>query len=218
MGQWRLPCEKSFIYETDIRVPFYMRGPGITAGSSTDIMIGNVDIMPSILDFADVDIPANVDGKSFKSQILNTTTPADQWREIFLSEYMAHANQYFNICGTWFPEQNNFKGQVKHPNPVDQSTNDYIWVDYGDYKDAMGSNTWRNIRIINSTVNWGYAEYVNSSFTEDAKKNPYLRMLFDIDKDPYQVNNIYDSVSKDIQSELHQMLMDYGSCGNVTCP
>ena len=222
LGQYRLPCEKSFIYDTDIRVPFYVRGPGIKPKTSTNIMIGNVDIMPTVLDLAGVDIPSNVDGKSWVSQVVNVTDDmmtemANEWREIFLSEYMAHGNQYFNVCRTWYPT-NDFHGKDVVPNSVDPATGDVIWVDYGLNKNALGSNTWRNIRIINETVNWSYAEYVNSSFTENAKKNPYLRLLFDLNKDKYQVNDIYNSVSKDIQNELHQMLMNYGACKASDCP
>eukprot|EP01083_Nonionella_stella_P049114 131017_1 len=222
LGQWRLPCEKSFIYDTDIRVPFYVRGPGINKGSKSDIVIGNVDIMPSVLDLAGVTIPDNVDGKSWASTVINVTdhanAKANEWREMFLSEYIAHAHQYFNICGTWFEDSNDFHGGVKRPNPVDPATGDYIWVDYGRNENALGSNTWREIRIINATHNWSYSEYINSSFTEDDKNNPYLRILFDVNKDPYQVNNIYDSTSTKVQQDLHQMLMTYGNCSASTCP
>eukprot|EP01084_Bolivina_argentea_P159751 278236_1 len=160
LGQWRLPCEKSFIYDTDIRVPFFVSGPGIKKNTKTDIIIGNVDIMPTVLDLAGVNIPDNVDGKSWASQVVNVSDEYDnynmtnEWRGIFLSEYMAHANQYFNICGTWFPQQNDFHGQVKKPNSVDTATGDLIWVDYGNNKNALGSNTWRTIRIINKTHDW----------------------------------------------------------------
>merc|ERR1719384_1190342 len=157
--------------------------------------------MPSVLDLAGIAIPDNVDGKSWASSVVNVTDydKANEWREVFLSEYMAHDNQYFNICGTWFENADDFHGDVTRPNPVDKATGDFIWVDYGNYEDALGSNTWREIRIINETHNWSYAEYVNSSFTEDDKKNPYLRILFDVDKDPGQIDNIYSSTPKNIQ-------------------
>lgn len=183
-----------------------MRGPGIKQKSSTNIMIGNVDIMPSVLDLAGIAIPDNVDGKSWAPYEVNSSQMIEnenEWRQVFLSEYMAHANQYFSICGTWFPQQGNFEGQVIHPNASDSVTNEYIWVDYGLNQDALGSNTWRSIRIINDTNNWSYSEYVNHTFTQSDKENPYLRLLFDVDKDPYQIDNIYQTVDEDIQNELH---------------
>ncbi len=203
-------------------------------------MVGNVDIMPSVLELAGVQIPENVDGKSWASSVVNGSeavhAAASEWRQVFLSEYMAHANQYFkyvawrlsesesvsvcigSICGTWFGETDDFHGEVERPEAVDEATGHYIWVDYGDNEDAMGSNTWREIRIINATHNWSYAEYVNSSFSEQAKESPYLRILFDVNEDPFQVDNVYHSVDESVQQELHDMLMEYGSCSAATCP
>eukprot|EP01084_Bolivina_argentea_P159752 278237_1 len=220
LGQWRLPCEKSFIYDTDIRVPYFVRGPGIKANTKTDIIVGNIDIMPTVIDLAGGSIPDNVDGKSWAKQVVNNenNVNVNGWREMFLSEYMAHANQYFSICGTWFQDPNDFHGQVKHPQNNDAATGELIWVDFGKNNNTLGSNTWREIRIINSTHNWSYAEYVNYTFTEKDKKNPYFRILFDVNKDPWQVENIYDQIDKNIQQQLHEMLMNYGNCSASTCP
>ena len=51
-----------------------------------------------------------------------------------------------------------------------------------------------------------------------SKENPYLRVLYDVNKDPYQVDNIYGETNSDIQQELHEMLMTYGKCSGKTCP
>ena len=123
-----------------------------------------------------------------------------------------------SICGAWFETAGDFHGNVTRPNPVDSETGEYIWVDYGDGEDALGSNTWREIRIINATHDWSYSEYVNSSFSQQAKENPYLRILFDVDADPYQLKNVYDEMNGDVQQELHEMLMAYGSCSGASCP
>ena len=57
IGQWNLVCEKSFFYDFDIRVPLYIRGPNITELIKNDKIIGNIDIMPTLLDIAGIDIP-----------------------------------------------------------------------------------------------------------------------------------------------------------------
>merc|ERR1719242_542525 len=69
LEQYRIPCEKYQAFDTDIRIPYYIRGPGIESKSKMDIVVGNVDVMPTVLDLAGVNIPNSVDGKSFKSQI-----------------------------------------------------------------------------------------------------------------------------------------------------
>ena len=52
LGEWGLPFEKSTPYETDIRVPFFVRGPTIIQNTSADGMISLIDIGPTILELA----------------------------------------------------------------------------------------------------------------------------------------------------------------------
>eukprot|EP01084_Bolivina_argentea_P159750 278235_1 len=66
LGQFRIPCEKEQIFDTDIRVPYFIVGPGIKPNSTITNIASNVDIYPTVLDLAGIDIPNNVDGKSLK--------------------------------------------------------------------------------------------------------------------------------------------------------
>ena len=45
--------------------PFYMSGPGIKAGSSSETMVLNVDIAPTLVDLATGSVPDVYDGRSF---------------------------------------------------------------------------------------------------------------------------------------------------------
>lgn len=222
-GQHRLPCEKEQMFETDIHIPFYIRGPNITEKSITNKLIGNVDIMPTVLDLAGIDIPESVDGKSIKNVILNNTDNNDdvnKWRESYLVEFMANGNAYYNICGMWFPsnDSSNFIGQTIKPDATQNTgdDNNLLWILYGDNKNY--GDTFRLLRILNDTINWVYAEYIDYHFNQTSFKNPYLYVLYDLTNDLYQLYNIYNNITKDIQNELHQMLMDYGSCSGSDCP
>jgi N-acetylglucosamine-6-sulfatase len=48
-GQHRLSIDKRHLYENDVRVPFVIRGPGIKANTSSNKIVSNVDIAPTIL-------------------------------------------------------------------------------------------------------------------------------------------------------------------------
>jgi N-acetylglucosamine-6-sulfatase len=48
-GQFRMPQGKWNVYDTDLRVPFFVRGPGIAPNSSFGSVGSNVDVMPTIL-------------------------------------------------------------------------------------------------------------------------------------------------------------------------
>lgn len=199
-----------------------IRGPGIQPKSMTDIVVGNVDVMPTVLDLAGIEIPDSVDGKSFKSQILDSDTSMDAnnsvavgWRDVFLVEFLSPFQQYFNRCTTWYPKANDFHGELVNPSPF-TTDNALVWVNFG--KQHNPGNNYREIRIVNASHNWAYTEYINWTFTQMDKENPWLNVLFDLNSDPYELENIYDQIDENMKSELHTMLMDYGNCQGATCP
>ena len=61
--------DKRFMYEESFRTPMMMRYPGVVKpGTVNTNMVMNLDIAPSILDAADVNIPKDIQGKSFLPQ------------------------------------------------------------------------------------------------------------------------------------------------------
>jgi arylsulfatase A-like enzyme len=59
--------DKRFIYEPSFRMPFLMRYPAkIKAGSTNQNLISNVDFAPTLIDYANLKIPSDVQGMSFK--------------------------------------------------------------------------------------------------------------------------------------------------------
>lgn len=58
--------DKRFMYEESLRTPMVMRYPGtIAPGTSVNEMIVNIDFAPTLLQAAGVDVPADMQGKSF---------------------------------------------------------------------------------------------------------------------------------------------------------
>ncbi|XP_001626284.3 extracellular sulfatase Sulf-1 isoform X2 [Nematostella vectensis] len=97
LGQYGLVKGKSMPYESDIRVPFFVRGPGIPTDSKMHEMVLNIDLAPTFLDIAGVRPPKTMDGTSImrlfrrsrpgKSEKARRRRKDTQpWRDTFLIE------------------------------------------------------------------------------------------------------------------------------------
>lgn len=85
LGEWRF-YDKRFMHEPSIRVPMMIRYPKmIQAGTVTDRMALDLDIAPTILDLAGVEVPKEMQGRSL-APFFNGSTPSD-WRKDWLYEY-----------------------------------------------------------------------------------------------------------------------------------
>ena len=64
------PRDKTTIYDSGIRTPFIVRFPSmVKAGSMCRSLVSSIDIGPTILDLAGVEIPKTMDGRSFRTQL-----------------------------------------------------------------------------------------------------------------------------------------------------
>lgn len=64
MGNHRREIGKYNQFQGTVNVPFYIRGPGIPAGSTYDDVAGNIDIAPTIADITGAETPDDIDGLS----------------------------------------------------------------------------------------------------------------------------------------------------------
>jgi len=76
LGQFGMPLDKRLPYEFDIRVPFWMAGPNITANQTISTPILSIDLAPTLLALADLPTDSGMDGLSFLPLVLpNVTAP-----------------------------------------------------------------------------------------------------------------------------------------------
>jgi N-acetylglucosamine-6-sulfatase len=81
-GEHRVRSGKNRPYEESARVPLFVRGPGVPAGSKMDALALNTDFAPTFADLAGVEFPA--DGRSL-APLLNGEEPTS-WRSAVLLE------------------------------------------------------------------------------------------------------------------------------------
>lgn len=97
LGEFRVPFEKSLCYETDVKVPFYVRGPGVPAGASSDAIVSLIDVGATFLELAGVVPPGGqrtTDGRSLVPLLGGGTPPS--WRTTTLIEFFGFANQWMS--------------------------------------------------------------------------------------------------------------------------
>jgi arylsulfatase A-like enzyme len=88
--------DKRWAYEESIRIPLLMRWPRrIKAGTTMEQMVLNVDIAPTVLDAAGVNVPKEMQGRS----ILPLFGGGKEWRKSALLEYFMEPR--FPRTPTW---------------------------------------------------------------------------------------------------------------------
>lgn len=84
MGEHGL-TSKVLAYEESIRVPLIVAGPDVKPGKSENLML-NIDLMPTVLDIASIEIPSDIHGKSFKPLLNNQIGAVESWRDYIFYE------------------------------------------------------------------------------------------------------------------------------------
>ena len=79
MGNHRREIGKYTQFDTDVRVPFYVRGPGIEPGSAYDAVTGNIDIAPTIAEIAGARVEGEVDGVSLLPMLHGGEPPSRRY-------------------------------------------------------------------------------------------------------------------------------------------
>ena len=83
-GQFGLPCKTKGFYESLIRIPFIIKMPGDKQlGRVTPAQISNIDVMPTLLQYAGVKFDEKIDGQPFLPVL---TKHQDAHRTVIYSE------------------------------------------------------------------------------------------------------------------------------------
>jgi len=81
--------DKRFMYEESFRTPLIIRYPKeIQAGSTSDHLVQNIDIAPTFLDYADLEIPEVMQGTSVRP--LFASNPETPWRKAVYYHYYGY--------------------------------------------------------------------------------------------------------------------------------
>ena len=80
--------DKRFMYEESLQMPTLIRYPAkIKAGTQLNGMYANIDYAPTLLDYAGIPIPENMQGKSFRNNLDKSGTSSDGRKAFYYSYY-----------------------------------------------------------------------------------------------------------------------------------
>jgi uncharacterized sulfatase len=84
LGAHGLDLKHFALYEEVTNVPLLLRGPSLPAGAVSDALVSHVDVLPTVVDAADGDPPADCHGGSFLDVARD---PSREHREVALLEH-----------------------------------------------------------------------------------------------------------------------------------
>jgi len=90
LGEHRLPAGKQTPYDSDVRVPLLVRGPGVAPDATVDALAANIDLAPTFAAMAGIEPPAYADGRSLLPLARGRLT---SWRSAVLIEHVASPGQ-----------------------------------------------------------------------------------------------------------------------------
>ena len=192
---------KMTLYDFGLRVPMAVMGPGIPAARSSDALVSEVDLMPTILDFAGVERPEREQGLSLMP-ILRGEQGAAGHEHVFAEIH--HDYIYFADS----PEERG----VQHPGMQERSVHDsrfhLIYRENTDQPRDVNSDLREWERWLNRT--WGETIAQRDRFPRQyemiAEQDP-MRLggkppsleLYDIESDPHEMTNLADSAEHKAQ-------------------
>merc|ERR1712217_149136 len=99
LGEHHLLFGKAHPYETDVRLPMYITGPGVVQGEIRPHPTTHLDITATIAELAGATkfAPHALDGKSFHTALTRHPPSVNEWRKFSYSEFYQGYSTWRNI-------------------------------------------------------------------------------------------------------------------------
>jgi N-acetylglucosamine-6-sulfatase len=218
LGQFSMPMCKLHPYENDIRVPMMIRGPKITRNKNTTVhwMATHVDLMPTLLGLAthkyhsqDI-VPSTMDGSNHAGKLVDDdddgidTPDSSQSSSSLLVEYISLGDvvRYQHLVDTY---NHSFLALR-----IMDRGNDHVTHDNNNSPDDDDNN-------LSLYKNLKYIEFRDCRYDWNST-GPYLeRELYDLDKDPYELNNIIEIAPSVLIQALQEKMRRMQRCKGASC-
>ena len=218
LGQFGVPSWKAQVYDHNLRVPFYIAGPGIvahTSGASRELaaVASMVDLLPTLLELVGArarDVSPDdrtLDGRSFAPVLRGDDEHSVPPRDVALIQQQSVYTRRGGI------------GRTGVPSGWDTVLHGCVHV-YNDDSLVDGrGNTFVALRVVNASHDFVFAEFTDVIDDFDfarAKAGDYTGEYYDMRVDPDQLTNRFGTLSDGTRAALHAALHGYRACaGNA---
>uniref|UniRef100_A0A182UR75 Sulfatase N-terminal domain-containing protein n=1 Tax=Anopheles merus TaxID=30066 RepID=A0A182UR75_ANOME len=189
LRQFSQAYDKRQPYETDIRVPLFVRGPTIKPKAVQKSAVALLDIVPTILQLANLELPSFLDGQPLPLQsdedvLIERQLLVEYWGEGSLETYNPEcpwaAQDRLQLCT----------------------------VDAACHCQDAWNNTYNCVRHLATDLNFIYCEFKdNQNFVE----------AYNIANDLYQMKNIGFEILPSIRAKYSLAIQNLTACVGHTC-
>lgn len=223
---------KATAYDWGVHVPFAVTGPAVKGGRISDALIGHVDVMPTVLDYAGIAIPKTVQGRSLRPVLEGKAQ--DVGRTFIVSEHNAHGGSPIEYYPTRSITDGRFRyiWNMAYKKVPDGSIDAWAtapnartevrtpaWLPW----DATPSELWQNNAY--EEIIFHKAEFPEAyRLLKESLFRPEFE-LYDLKADPYETKNLADNpeykpVVERLSRELKQWMQsenDNGDPRSIEC-
>lgn len=189
---------KASPYYAGLHVPFVASGPGIVTNKVSEALISHIDIMPTILDYANINIPETVQGHSLKS-IFNGKQEKVCNRKYVFGEHNSHGP----IRAEHYPSRAVFDGRFYYiKNLMHEKT-------YELPADLMVEKGWGN-HSYQATLDANESHPVQYHLLKQLESGRPEEELYDMYNDLGQINNLVNNPEyKEKLQELREAINNW---------
>jgi heparan N-sulfatase len=165
------PRCKGTLYDSGIQTPLLFMWKGkITPGTThSNGMVSSIDLAPTLLDLAGIDIPQDMYGRGFKKLLFDPTQKGSEF--IYAERNWHDADEYMRCI-----RSNKYKLVY----------NAYYNIPHGTSMDISTSDSWYELKRLQRS----------NKLTENMKQifqcPRAMVEIYDLEKDPYELNNVAD--------------------------
>ena len=198
--------EKMWPYETDTRIPFYIRGPRIAPGTVSHALAANLDIAPTLLDLAGITVPKNYDGRSLRPLLFpsSSSSNAASWRTRTVISFAEGYDQYWGgPGGTTLSNGTAHDPQAEFSPPTYANNGKRYIFD-------SPQNQWRMLRVANASHNVSFVQW-DPTFRFEAG-GVVFESLFDVGSNTWEQTNLWPTLDTAAQGAWRGELDEIFAC------